>query len=122
MKVIIAGGGTTGLLLALLLAQTGIQVDVLEAAEVPDENLRAAFHGVPSIQQFRKIGILDEVRQQGFTCDSFTYRKLDGTVIATWETDKLPPDFDDTLTVLPIKQLCAILREQVNRSNLIRLR
>ena len=120
--MIIAGGGPTGLLLALRLAQAGIHVDVLEATEVPDENLRAALHGVPSIQQFRKVGILEEVRQQGFINKGFTYRKLDGTILAEWKTDKLPADFDDALTVLPIKQLCAILREHVNRSELIQLR
>ena len=122
MKVIIAGGGPTGLLLALRLAQANIKVDVFEAAEVPDENLRAALHGVPSIQQFRKAGILEEVRQQGIICKGFTYRKLDGTVLVSGDGDKLPADFDDTLTVLPIKQLGAILREHVSRSKLIHLK
>lgn len=50
MKVIIVGAGPTGLLLALLLGQRGIRVDVLEVGNEIDQRPRGLAYGPAAVQ------------------------------------------------------------------------
>ncbi|PWI72816.1 hypothetical protein PCL_09831 [Purpureocillium lilacinum] len=70
-KVLIIGAGPAGLLLAILLAQSGIHSTVLEAWDRPDERLRATQYGVPATRVFRRAGLLDDIRARSIT--SFPY-------------------------------------------------
>ena len=49
-QVVVVGAGPTGLLLALILAQAGISVAVLEANEKVDDRPRACLYG-PAAEQ-----------------------------------------------------------------------
>lgn len=50
MKVLVVGAGPSGILLALLLAQHGIQVDVLEALDDIDQRPRGAGYGPAAVE------------------------------------------------------------------------
>lgn len=64
-KVIIVGAGPAGLLLALLLSKTGIQVDVLEQYAAPTNETRAIIYQAISQAEFKRAGILEEVIAAG---------------------------------------------------------
>lgn len=97
-KVIIVGAGPAGLLLALMLAQHGINVDVLEAMDEIDPRPRGAGYGPAAVtcvlsmlttnfsllmtfSVLRRAGVLDAIIDRGLKPDSFTWRKLDGSII-----------------------------------------
>lgn len=77
-KVIVVGAGPAGLLLAILLANDGVQVQVLEAAGDVDRRPRAAYYGTASIPDLKRAGVLDEIRNLGFPPTSFTSRQFGG--------------------------------------------
>jgi 2-polyprenyl-6-methoxyphenol hydroxylase-like FAD-dependent oxidoreductase len=108
-------------MLALNLARHSIPVEVLEAAGEADESLRAALHSAPGVQEMRRVGILDDVRKEGYLPQRFTYRTLD-TTIASLDGNDLPQDFPDRWTCLPVSKVCQILRTHLGRHSLARIR
>ncbi|CAK7239191.1 MAG: hypothetical protein STHCBS139747_000620 [Sporothrix thermara] len=64
-KVLIVGAGPSGLLLAVLLAQHGIPVHVLEASHELDQQPRAAHYGPPAIPELTRAGVMDLLPQNG---------------------------------------------------------
>lgn len=59
--VIIVGGGPVGILLACLLAEHGIDVQVLERRTEPSMQARAIGIHPPSMRVLRQVGVADEV-------------------------------------------------------------
>ncbi|KAM7218031.1 para-nitrophenol 4-monooxygenase [Rhypophila decipiens] len=76
-KVIIVGAGPSGLLLALLLIKHGIPVQVLEASHQLDQQPRAAHYGTPAIPEFRRAGILPQMRERGLILSTMCWRRPD---------------------------------------------
>lgn len=76
-KIIIVGAGPAGLLLALLLAKDGINVELLEMTHGLDKRPRASHYGDSSCYEFERAGILDQVRAEGFMPNGVSWRKLD---------------------------------------------
>ncbi len=76
-KVIVVGAGPSGLLLALLLARAGINVEILEMTNTLDTNPRASHYPEPSCHELDRAGVLDEIRARGFSPNSVSWRKLD---------------------------------------------
>lgn len=72
------GAGPAGLLLALLLSQEGISVEVVEADKDVDRRPRAAYYGTASIPDLERAGVLHDVRRAGFPPTSFTQRLFGG--------------------------------------------
>ncbi|CAK7222037.1 hypothetical protein SBRCBS47491_004731 [Sporothrix bragantina] len=108
--VIIVGAGPAGLMLALLLGQQGIPVQVVELADGPDKRPRATHYSAPANYELRRAGILDEVQSQGFLPNGVSWRKLDTTYLAGLD-NTVPDDKDDSLVCLPLHKLaCVILR------------
>ena len=66
-KVLVAGAGPVGLLIALRLGQAGIQVDVFEKEESLSDNPRAAGYFAAALLALKKANVLASVRQHGFT-------------------------------------------------------
>lgn len=74
VQVLIVGAGPAGLMLSLLLARAHISSLVLETAAHPTEDMRAVFYNAASQFEFRRAGILDEVRRRGFPVRSAGFR------------------------------------------------
>ncbi|OAA65548.1 Monooxygenase, FAD-binding protein [Niveomyces insectorum RCEF 264] len=64
-KVLIVGAGPSGLLLAVLLSQHGIPVQILEAAHELDQQPRAAHYGPPAIPELARAGVMDVLDERG---------------------------------------------------------
>ena len=109
-KIVIAGAGPAGLLLALLLAQHGIPSTVLESWDKLDQRLRASQYGVPATRVFRRAGILDDIR--AISIEAFPYicwrRVSDHQRIAGIDLSVVK-DHPDRMTILPLAQIIGIM-------------
>ncbi|WQF77163.1 Putative FAD-binding domain, FAD/NAD(P)-binding domain superfamily [Colletotrichum destructivum] len=120
-KVVIVGAGPAGLLLALLLSNEGIPVQVLEADTEIERTPRGAYYGTGAIQDLQKVGILDEIRQRGFTPTVFSWRWYNENydVISTFDTNVISDvDGVDLRTVcLPQQDLLEIMLRRVQENS-----
>ena len=95
-SVLVAGGGITGSVLALALAQRGVSVDLVE--------IRPEWHGVGHgitvqgnlLAALAQVGVLDEVLARGVPFSQLRMLQADGTLIAEVPTPRtggadLPP-------------------------------
>jgi 3-(3-hydroxy-phenyl)propionate hydroxylase len=71
--VIIVGGGPTGFITALGLAQAGVRVTVIEAEPKIVDSPRAAVYHWSVVAGLEKLGIREEVEQIGFAKQDYTY-------------------------------------------------
>lgn len=118
--MIIVGAGPCGLSLSLVLAEAGIEVTVLDKGTTIDSRPRAVHLVGPAIQLFRRAGVLEDVRRNGFLPKNWTFRKFDGTPIATIE-DIAVSKSPDATTVLPIGMLCEVLLSHAEKKSHISL-
>lgn len=84
-QVVIAGGGPTGLLTALLCAEAGIDVRVLEAAHTLPMDLRATSFHPPTLDLLEPLGIADALAARGIICPSWQIRIHPGGERAVFE-------------------------------------
>jgi len=116
-SIIIVGAGPSGLLLALLLSQLDPrpEITILDAAPTLNESPRATHYGSPAIKLFRKAGVLEEIRRDGYMPETICWRKLDGTRITGYDRSLLHDgDLDgDGLTVYWVGRLCALLEREL---------
>jgi 6-hydroxy-3-succinoylpyridine 3-monooxygenase len=71
--VIIVGGGPTGFICALGLAQAGARVTVIEAEPRIVDSPRAAVYHWSVVEGLERLGIREEVERTGFTKQDYTY-------------------------------------------------
>ncbi|KAJ5157146.1 uncharacterized protein N7482_008246 [Penicillium canariense] len=114
-RVIIVGAGPSGLILGLLLAKQGIEVEFLDAGAYLDEQPRAAHYATPAAYELARAGVLDEVKAVGIQCKSFAWRKMDTTFIAGMKHDVLPADYPYSMVVLPLDRLGKVLYEHIQK-------
>ena len=83
VEVLVVGAGPVGLLAALALAQSGVQVVVVEAGEDLNDSPRAAVHHPSTIVALNELGILEDleklslkVRTFGFHAPAFDYHPV----------------------------------------------
>jgi 2-polyprenyl-6-methoxyphenol hydroxylase-like FAD-dependent oxidoreductase len=93
---LIVGGGITGSVLALALAQRGVQVELAEISPV----WHGVGHGITvqgnALAALARVGVVDEVLGRGVPFDQLRMRTADGTLIAEVPTPhtggaELPP-------------------------------
>ncbi len=73
-EVIVVGAGPVGLCLATLLAERGIDVLVLEAAADIERDLRASTFHPPTLDLLDRIGLTQQLLDQGLICPSWQIR------------------------------------------------
>jgi 2-polyprenyl-6-methoxyphenol hydroxylase-like FAD-dependent oxidoreductase len=71
--VVIVGGGPTGFICALGLAQAGVRVTVVEAEPKIVDSPRAAVYHWSVVEGLEKLGIREEVERTGITKQDYTY-------------------------------------------------
>ena len=111
---IIVGAGPSGLLLGLLLAKRGIQVQVIDMSSELDSQPRATHYGPPAMYELRRAGVVEDLRAQGFMPDGVCWRKLDGTFLAGL-SNKVVENDPDRMVCLPLNRLGRILMEHIGR-------
>ncbi|TIC90435.1 Para-nitrophenol 4-monooxygenase [Colletotrichum higginsianum] len=114
-----------GLLLAILLANDGVEVQVLEAAGDVDRRPRAAYYGTASIPDLKRAGVLDEIRNLGFPPTSFTSRQFGGdyTCLGLLDTNIIADvDGQDLRSAcLPQQDLLEIFVRRVESNPLVKI-
>jgi 3-(3-hydroxy-phenyl)propionate hydroxylase len=73
-RVAIAGAGPVGCTAALILAQSGIPVTLIEAEEVLPEDLRASTFHPPSLDMLARLGVTQQLIPQGLIAARYQYR------------------------------------------------
>ncbi|KAH8804519.1 hypothetical protein F5884DRAFT_901690 [Xylogone sp. PMI_703] len=75
----------------------------------------------PGIQILRRAGVLEDVRKAGFSPKNLTWRKIDGTPVATVE-DVSHVESPDAMIVLPLGQLNSIMLAHAEKNPLIEVK
>jgi 2-polyprenyl-6-methoxyphenol hydroxylase-like FAD-dependent oxidoreductase len=88
VSVLVVGGGITGSVLALALAQRGAEVDLVEISP----QWRGVGHGITVqgnlLAALRRVGVADEVMRRGVPFNHLRMRQADGTLIAEVPTPR----------------------------------
>ena len=125
--VLIAGGGPVGIVVALALAQRGIPVRVLEAADRVNDAPRASTLHPATLEMLASIGLIDEVIARGLVARTFQFwDRPTGRMIAEFDHAILKDDTaypfvvqceQHKLVKLGIEQLRAYPKAEVNFSS-----
>jgi 2-polyprenyl-6-methoxyphenol hydroxylase-like FAD-dependent oxidoreductase len=112
-SVLVVGGGITGSVLSLALAQRGVRVDLAEITE----DWRGVGHGITvqgnALAALARVGVLDEVLRHGVPFETLRMRQADGTLIAELPTPHTGgEDLPATMGALR-SDLQAVLRDRV---------
>ena len=115
-KVLIIGGGFSGMSAAIQLRKQGVAVDLLEI----DKDWRSYGAGIsvggPTLRAFRTLGILDAFLEKGSATDGAHLRTADGHPIATIPTPRVAgPDVPGSGAIMR-PALAAILADATRAS------
>lgn len=92
--VIVVGAGPVGLVSALLLANQGVKVTVLESAPALNRDLRASTFHPPTLDMLAPLGLTDELVAQGLVARYTQQRDRQEGVIAEFDMSLIAPDTD----------------------------
>lgn len=113
-KVIIVGAGPAGLLLALLLGNSGIHVQLLEAQSEATDEARAVFYNPVSQYEFERAGILDDILNEAFRPASAGWR--DGK-----SGKQLFAINGGPMICLPVGKLTQVVQKHVDRNQNVKI-
>jgi 2-polyprenyl-6-methoxyphenol hydroxylase-like FAD-dependent oxidoreductase len=109
IQVIVVGAGPCGLLLAVLLAKQGVQVQVLEASAKLDDQPRACHYSAPSKFELQRAGVLGKISEEGFFPRSVCWRKKDGSRIVGLNNETEPESSLHRMVALELGRVIQIL-------------
>lgn len=84
-RVLIAGSGPAGLSCALVLADAGVPVTVLEALPELAHDLRAGTYHPPTLEMLAPYGITDRMLERGIEARTWQIRDREDGVLAEWD-------------------------------------
>ncbi|KIW13561.1 hypothetical protein PV08_08749 [Exophiala spinifera] len=113
-RVLVVGAGPVGLLTALMLAQGGIDVDVIDSATQIDPRPRGIAYGPPAVRVLRRAGVLDKAFKRGLEGKKMIWRELNGNKITEVDFTK-DPTFTDRSLILPVHILAGLLYEELGK-------
>ncbi|OIJ65492.1 FAD-dependent monooxygenase [Streptomyces mangrovisoli] len=89
-KVLVIGGGAAGAAAAILLAESGVSVDLVEVKESPTALGSGITLQGNALRVFRQLGVWEAVRDAGYPTDLFGIRAPDpaGTLLMEAETER----------------------------------
>lgn len=79
--VLVAGAGPVGLLTALKLARSGIQVTVVEELPGVGQWPRAVVYHPPTVAALDALGLLDDMKAVGVTKRDYQWRTVEGEIL-----------------------------------------
>jgi 3-(3-hydroxy-phenyl)propionate hydroxylase len=89
-RVVIAGGGPVGMVLALALWQRGVPVTVLETLGEPFVDQRAASSHPPTIEMLDSLGLAEKIVPEGLIAPVYRFRdRVTGDVVAEFDLSEL---------------------------------
>lgn len=91
-RMLVVGAGPVGVAIALLLAQRGLPVTVLEAEAQPIIDYRASTFHPPTLDMFEESGITAGLLAMGRVCPTFQYRDRREGKIAEFDLGLLRND------------------------------
>ena len=115
-RVIVVGAGPVGLVTALLLAEEGIPVTVLESDSTLSDDLRASTFHPPTLDMLDSLGLTERLLEQGLICPEWQIR-----MHATGEKAVFRLALIDDLTNHPYRlqceqaKLCTLLVEKLSQ-------
>ena len=89
-RVVVVGCGPVGMVLTLALYRKGIPVTLLERADGPIEDQRAAAIQPSSLEMLAELGVTDEIHERGLISPTFHYRdRVSGELVAEFDFSML---------------------------------
>ena len=93
-RIIVAGGGPTGLIAAIVLARQDIPVLLLEAQEKPEDHRRATTFHPPTLEYLRELGVVDSVIENGRITPIWQFRDRTEGIVAEFDLGVLADETD----------------------------
>lgn len=85
-RVLVVGCGPVGMVLTLALSQKGIPVTLLERADGPIDDQRAAAIQPSSLEMLADLGVVEEIHEKGLISPTFHYRdRMSGDLVAEFD-------------------------------------
>jgi 2-polyprenyl-6-methoxyphenol hydroxylase-like FAD-dependent oxidoreductase len=111
MKVLIGGGGFSGLAAAIAFRQRGAEVDLVERQSANTTYGAGISIGGPTLRALKSLGVLERYLAEGYACDGTEIRLPHGAVIKSIPTPRVAgPDVPGNGAVMrPV--LAAILHD-----------
>ncbi|OUM45475.1 FAD-dependent monooxygenase [Arthrobacter sedimenti] len=113
-KVGIVGAGAAGLTAAILLADAGVDVEILERADAPQTLGSGITLQGNALRIFRRLGVWDQISAKGYAFSTLGLRAPDpaGTVLAVLEDMRTGGDDLPATLGMYRPELTSILRER----------
>ncbi|EXL90965.1 FAD binding domain-containing protein [Fusarium oxysporum II5] len=109
--VAIIGAGPVGLFTALLLAQAGVKVTVIETGDRLNQSPRAVAYFPAVLDEFKKAGILQDVIDEGEkNTDGCAWRTQSGRILAAVDP---PPNSPHFAVCLSQPEFCEVLHKRL---------
>ncbi|HEY8700047.1 MAG TPA: FAD-dependent monooxygenase, partial [Arthrobacter sp.] len=114
----IVGAGAAGLTAAILLADAGIDVEVLEKAEAPQTLGSGITLQGNALRIFRQLGVWEQLKAKGYAFSTVGLRAPDpaGTVVAVLEDIRTGGDDLPATLGMYRPDLTAVLRERAEQA------
>jgi 3-(3-hydroxy-phenyl)propionate hydroxylase len=91
-RVLIAGGGPSGMATALFLIERGIPVTVIERSVAPHADPRAATYHPPTLEMLAPSGVTDDLHAQGIIARRWQFRDRREGLVAEFDLSLLADD------------------------------